>query len=82
MAAADLKGLKKMSVRYTSKIGVLSKIFECLAMHNVNVNEMQNLVFKDRMAAVANMSVKADETDMAELTNQLRSVENVIDVFA
>lgn len=82
MAPADLKGLKKMSVRYTSKIGVLSKIFECLSMHNVNVNEMQNLVFKDRMAAVANMSVKADETDMAELANQLKGIENVIDVVA
>lgn len=55
MAQSTEGGMAKMSVRYHSKIGVLSKIFDCLASNEVNVMEMQNLVFKEREAAVCNL---------------------------
>lgn len=48
-------------MRYSLKNGVLSKVFEVLAMHNITVHEMENKVFKDRMAAVAMMKVKTPE---------------------
>ena len=37
--------LQTLSVRHKDKIGVLNNVFEVIAMHKLNVQELQNLVF-------------------------------------
>jgi D-3-phosphoglycerate dehydrogenase len=41
-------GLHKMSVRHLDRVGVLAHVFTVFAQHEFNVQELENIVFKDR----------------------------------
>jgi len=44
-----------MSVRHLDKVGVLAHLFHAFAQEGWNVQELENIVFKDRNACVANI---------------------------
>jgi len=80
-AKAD-KSLKKMCIRHKDKVGVLSKVFEVLAIYEMNIQELQNIVFAEREACVANLMVSCkDDTNMSEVAAQVKaSCADVLDV--
>lgn len=69
----------KITVRHASDLSVHARIFEVLAMHKLNVQEMSNMVFADRQAAVMTLAVAGD-ADMKEVQAALVALENVHDV--
>lgn len=79
MAAAKGDEFKKLSVRYSLKVGSLSKIFELLTMKGCVVQEMENMCFKEREAAVCNMRLNAGDCNMGELAAELKAFEEVLD---
>ena len=80
-AKAD-KSLKNICIRHRDKVGVLAKVFEVLAIHEMNIQELQNIVFAEREACVANLMVSCkDDTNMSEVAAQIKtSCADVFDV--
>jgi predicted amino acid-binding ACT domain protein len=76
------KSLKKMCIRHKDKVGVLAKVFEVLAANEINIQELQNIVFAEREACVANLMVSCkEETNIAEVAAQVKaSCADVLDV--
>ena len=76
------KSLKKMCIRHKDKVGVLAKAFEVLAANEINIQELQNIVFAEREACVANLMVSCKEdTNIAEVAAQVKaSCADVLDV--
>ena len=76
------KSLKKMCIRHKDKVGVLAKVFEVLAANEINIQELQNIVFAEREACVANLMVSCkEETNIAEVAEQVKaSCADVLDV--
>lgn len=56
-SASQDKSFFKMSVRHEDKPGVLAHCFKVFAECSFNVQELENIVFKDRKACVCNMSI-------------------------
>jgi len=54
--------LHKMSVRHLDKVGVLLHVMTVFAEHNLNIQELQNIVFAEREACVANILFSGDFT--------------------
>jgi predicted amino acid-binding ACT domain protein len=76
------KSLKKICIRHKDKVGVLAKVFEVLAANEINIQELQNIVFAEREACVANLMVSCkEETNIAEVAAQVQaSCADVLDV--
>lgn len=76
------KSLKKMCIRHKDKVGVLAKVFEVLAAYEINIQELQNIVFAEREACVANLMVSCkEETNIVEVAAQVKaSCADVLDV--
>lgn len=74
--------LQKMCIRHKDKVGVLAKVFEVLATHEINIQELQNIVFLEREACVANLLISCKkETNLAEVAAQVKaSCQDVLDV--
>ena len=53
-----------MSVRHYDKVGVLLHVLKVLAEHKLSIQEMQNIVFDKREAAIANIQFSGDSTNM------------------
>jgi predicted amino acid-binding ACT domain protein len=49
-------------VRHLDKVGILAHAFKVFAEHSWNVQELENIVFKDRHACVANIVIDGDKT--------------------
>ncbi len=73
-------GLAKCVVRYRTKINVLKSVFETLTMLSVNVIDLNNMVFKEREAAVVVLRFEADAEAAAEVAAELRKIEDILDV--
>jgi predicted amino acid-binding ACT domain protein len=76
--AKETLGLKKLSVRHRDKIGVLLRVFEILAVNNVNIQELENIVFAEREAAVANFLLSGD-CNMEEMADSIKKCEHILD---
>jgi len=72
--------LAKVVVRYRTKINVLKSVFEMLSMMQMNVMDVQNMVFKEREAAVVVLRFAADKEAAQEVALELRKIEHVLDV--
>jgi len=46
--ACEEKTLYKLSVRHFDKVGVLAHVFGVFSLNGWNVEELENIVFKDR----------------------------------
>jgi D-3-phosphoglycerate dehydrogenase len=51
----DYHQLHKISIRHFDKVGVLAHAFQIFAKNDWNVQELENIVFKERNACVANI---------------------------
>lgn len=63
----DLTKLNKMSIRHYDKVGVLAHVFNVFAQHQWNVQELENIVFKEREACVANIRFTGDLEKIEEV---------------
>lgn len=52
--------LSKIQVRHLDKVGVLAHCFQVFAASGWNVQELENIVFKQRQACVANVLFEGD----------------------
>lgn len=78
-AKAD-KNLHKISVRHYDKVGVLVHVFTVMANHNLNIQELQNIVFAEREACVANIMFSGDFSNAENIVKEIKSHENILDV--
>lgn len=72
--------LHKMSVRHLDKVGVLLHVLQVFADYNLNVQELQNIVFAEREACVANILFSGDFSEHAAICQKISSHENILDV--
>jgi len=61
-----------MSIRHLDKVGVLAHSFQVFAQHNLNVQEVENIVFKDRLACVANIKFIGELTSIEQALNEIK----------
>ena len=52
--------MSKIQVRHLDKVGVLAHCFQVFAANEWNVQELENIVFKQRQACVANVMFEGD----------------------
>ena len=67
-----------LTIRHYDKVGVLASVFAELRSHEINVEEMQNLIFKGAKAACA--TIKTNRKISPALLKDLRQIESVISV--
>ena len=72
--------LHKMSIRHLDKVGVLAHVFKVFSEFTWNVQELENIVFKERQACVANILFEGDLDKVNQAIEQIKQNENVIDV--
>lgn len=72
--------LHKMSVRHLDKVGVLLHVMKVFAEHDLSIQEMQNIVFAEREACVANIQFSGDFTEKDLVVSKCKSHEHVLDV--
>ena len=72
--------LHKLSIRHLDKVGVLAHCFSVFAKHGWNVQELENIVFKEREACVVNLVFQGESGNREELMAELNANENVLDV--
>jgi len=77
---ADQSSLHKLSIRHFDKVGVLAHTFHVFAKHNWNVQELENIVFKEREACVANIRFSGDLTNLEAAIQELKLNENILDI--
>lgn len=73
-------GLHKMSIRHLDRVGVLAHVFHVFASAEFNVQELENIVFKDRQACVANIKFQGDSEKVEHVVAEIKKNENVLDV--
>lgn len=78
-AKAD-PSLQKMSVRHYDRVGVLLHVMKVMAEHKLCIQEMQNIVFANRDASVANITFSGELTDKAILLMKMKEHGDIIDV--
>ena len=69
-----------MSIRHYDKVGVLAHVFKVFAEYSWNVQELENIVFKERQACVATIKFDGDLEKVAQALEQIKLNENVIDI--
>lgn len=72
------RGTSVMTVRHFSKPGVLAGVFDRIKRAGINVEQMENQIFKGGKAAAATLNLSAQPS--AEVLSQLESLEDVIAV--
>lgn len=77
---AETSKLHKMSIRHYDKVGVLAHVFKVFSEYAWNVQELENIVFKERAACVANILFEGDKEKIEQAIEQIKQNENVIDV--
>ena len=74
------KNLHKLSVRHLDKVGVLVHVFTVMAANNLNIQELQNIVFAEREACVANIMFSGDFSNAENIVKDIKANENILDV--
>ena len=72
--------LNKVQVRHLDKVGVLAHCFQVFASCEWNVQELENIVFKQRQACVANVLFTGDAARADEVREQLLANQDVLSV--
>ena len=71
-------GASTLAIRHLDRVGVLAQVLDRLSSAHLNVEHMQNRIFRGGDAAVATIDVAGDVTD--SLLDDLRSVPHVLGV--
>lgn len=69
------RGTARLNIRHRDEVGVLARIFTILEAHRLNVQQMENRVFKGSEAAVAVINVDGDMDET--LLNAIHSLPSV-----
>lgn len=77
---SNSKKLHKISIRHYDKVGVLAHVFKIFAEYGFNVQELENIVFKEREACVVNILFDGEVEKLAQAIEQIKLNENVIGV--
>ena len=77
---SSMDNLHKLSVRHLDRVGVLAHVFQVFANNEFNVQELENIVFKDRQACVANIKFTGEEGKLEAAIAEIKKNENVLDV--
>lgn len=72
--------MNKVQVRHLDKVGVLAHCFGIFASNGWNVQELENIVFKERQACVANILYTGDAAKGEEIKKLLESHADVLSV--
>lgn len=75
------KNLHKVSVRHLDKVGVLLHVMTVFKEYNLSIQEMQNIVFAEREACVANISFAGDFSLKDEILAKCKTHEYILDVY-
>ena len=67
-------------MRHLDRVGVLAHCFQVFAGADWNVQELENIVFKQRQACVANVLFEGDAARADEVKAQLLANENILSV--
>lgn len=78
-ARAD-SGLNKIQVRHLDKVGVLSHCFQVFASFEWNVQELENIVFAQRQACVANVIFEGDASKAPQVKEELAKNADILSV--
>lgn len=70
--------INKLVVRHYNKVGVLAGILDELRGANINIEEMQNIIFKDGSAA--SCTLRLDDSVSSELLKKLAKMESIIQI--
>lgn len=70
----------KVQIRHLDKVGVLAHCFGIFASNGWNVQELENIVFKERQACVANILYTGDAAKGEEIKKLLESHADVLSV--
>lgn len=68
----------RLVVRHLDRPGVLATVLEAIKAEQINVQEMENIVFEGAAAAVARINL--DKAPSSEMLNQLRSTADIIEL--
>ena len=71
-------GTATLTVRHLDRVGVLARVLDLLSRHGLNVEQMQNRVFRGGEAAEATMDVAGATTD--DLLAELAALPDVLGV--
>ena len=72
--------LNKVQVRHLDKVGVLAHCFRIFASAGWNVQEFENIVFKQRQACVANLRFEGDASKIPEVKAELLTHPDILSV--
>lgn len=67
-------------IRHYNRVGVLASVLDQLRDEGINIEEMQNLIFEHDEAASCTM--KVDRQPSAEMLEQLKQDDNIIEITA
>lgn len=70
----------KLVIRHYNRVGVLARVLDLLRDEGVNIEEMQNLIFKNNEAA--SCSITVDKIPSQKVLSQLGQDPNIIEVTA
>ena len=76
----DMSKLHKMSIRHYDKVGILAHTFQVFAKQQWNVQELENIVFKEREACVVNVAFTGDITNLQAAIDEIKLNPHVIDI--
>ena len=79
-ASTDDAVMGKVQVRHLDKVGVLAHCFQAFAQAGWNVQELENIVFKQREACVANIMFEGDAAKAQEVEGLLLSNPDILSV--
>jgi D-3-phosphoglycerate dehydrogenase len=77
---SDTSKLHKMSIRHLDKVGILAHSFKVFAKHEWNVQELENIVFKEREACVVSIRFTGDLTNVEAAIAEIKENQNVLSV--
>lgn len=72
--------MNKVQVRHLDKVGVLAHCFKVFADNGWNVQELENIVFKERQACVANILFTGDASKSEAVKKALTENADVLSV--
>lgn len=78
--ASEEGTMHALSVRYLDVVGVLASCFKVLSEHGCNVQELENIVFQQREACVANIMFEGHAKELDKVVAELKRCDKVLDV--
>jgi D-3-phosphoglycerate dehydrogenase len=68
----------RLLVRHFNRVGVLARVLDGLREENINVEEMENMIFEGAQAAVCSLSL--DDAPSKRLLNELQGAADILQI--